>query len=80
MGKLKKERTQRPWGRFSGLSKRWGANILSVICVIGLVCVLLVTTVFAAYYYTSMEADMHRRAEETANFFADYLNQNYTDY
>ena len=80
MGKLKKERTRRPWGRFSGLSKRWGANILSVICIIGLVCVLLVTTVFAAYYYTSMEADMRRRAEETANFFADYLNQNYTDY
>jgi signal transduction histidine kinase len=80
VGKLKKERTRRPWGRFSGLSKRWGANILSVICIIGLVCVLLVTTVFAAYYYTSMEADMRRRAEETANFFADYLNQNYTDY
>ena len=80
MGKLKKERAKRPLGRFSGLSKRWGANILSVICIIGLVCVLLVTTVFAAYYYTSMEADMRRRAEETANFFADYLNQNYTDY
>ena len=80
MGKLKKDRAQRTWGRFSGLSKRWGANILSVICIIGLVCVLIVTTVFAAYYYTSMEADMRRRAEETANFFADYLNQNYTDY
>lgn len=80
MGKLKKERVKRPWGRFSGLSKRWGANILSVICIIGLVCVLLITAVFAAYYYTSMEADMRRRAEETANFFADYLNQNYTDY
>ena len=41
---------------------------------------LIVTAVFAAYYYTGMEADMRRRAEETANFFADYLNQNYTDY
>ena len=80
MGKLKKEKGKRPWGRFSGLSKRWGVNILSVICVIGLVCVLLITMVFAAYYYTSMESDMRRRAEETANFFADYLNQNYTDY
>ena len=80
MGKLKKEKGKRPLGRFSGLSKRWGANILSVICIIGLACVLIVTTVFAAYYYTSMESDMRRRAEETANFFADYLNQNYTDY
>ena len=41
---------------------------------------LIVTAVFAAYYYTSMESDMRRRAEETANFFADYLNQNYADY
>ena len=80
MGKLKKERVKRPWGRFGGLSRRWGANILSVICIIGLVCVLLITAVFAAYYYTSMESDMRRRAEETANFFSDYLNQNYTDY
>ena len=80
MGKLNKKRTERPFGRFSGLSKRWGVNILSVICVIGLACVLLVTTVFAAYYYTGMESDMRRRAEETANFFADYLNQNYSDY
>jgi signal transduction histidine kinase len=80
VGKLKKEKGKRPLGRFSGLNKRWGVNILSVICIIGLACVLIVTTVFAAYYYTSMEADMRRRAEETANFFADYLNQNYMDY
>ena len=80
MGKLKKEKEKRPRRRFSGLNKRWGANILSVICIIGLVCVLIVTAVFAAYYYTSMESDMRRRAEETANFFADYLNQNYADY
>lgn len=79
MGKLKRE-GKRPWGKFSGLSKRWGFNIVSVICVIGLVCVLVITMVFAAYYYTSMESDMRRRAEETANFFSDYLNQSYTDY
>ena len=79
MGKLKRE-GKRPWGKISGLSKRWGFNIISVICVIGLVCVLLITTVFAAYYYSSMESDMRRRAEETANFFSDYLNQNYADY
>ena len=77
---MKNEKVKRPLGRFSGLNKRWGANILSVICIIGLVCVLIVTTVFAAYYYSSMEADMRRRAEETANFFTDYLNHNSTDY
>ncbi|MBQ7415554.1 MAG: HAMP domain-containing protein [Oscillospiraceae bacterium] len=46
----------------------------------GLVCVLVVTMVFAAYYYTNLESDMRRRAEETASFFTDYLNQNYNDY
>lgn len=80
VGKLKKEQGKRPLRRFSSLNKRWGVNILSIICIIGLACVLIVTTVFAAYYYSSMESDMRRRAEETANFFADYLNHNYTDY
>ena len=46
----------------------------------GLACVLIVTMVFAAYYYTNFESNMRRRAEETSNFFTDYLDQNYSDY
>ena len=80
MGKLKKDKGQVPFVKTSGLSRRWLINIVSVICAIGMVCVLLVTTVFGIYYYTNMESDMRRRAEETASFFSDYLNQSYTDY
>ena len=47
---------------------------------LGLVCVLVVTTVFAAYYYSAMEADMRYRAKTTTEFFADYLNQSYNEY
>ena len=80
MGKLKKDKGQVPFVKTSGLSLRWMINIVSVICVVGMACVLLVTAVFGIYYYTNMESDMRRRAEETASFFSDYLNQSYTDY
>ena len=49
-------------------------------CAIGLVCVLAVTAVFAAYYYTSMDSDLHYRARTTTDFFADYINQSYNEY
>lgn len=80
MGKLKKRMKMKALGKISGLSRRWFVNTVSVICAMGLVCVLIVTMVFAAYYYTNLEADMRRRAEETASFFKDYLNSNYSDY
>ena len=66
--------------KINGLSKRWFVNTVSVICAMGLVCVLLVSMVFAAYYYSNLESDMRRRAEETASFFADYLNNSYGEY
>ncbi|MBR4110000.1 MAG: HAMP domain-containing protein [Oscillospiraceae bacterium] len=46
----------------------------------GLVCVLAVTAVFGVYYYSAMESDMQYRARSTTEFFADYLNQNYSEY
>lgn len=66
--------------KISGLSRRWFVNTVSVICAMGLICVLIVTMVFAAYYYNSLESDMRRRAAETANFFEDYLISSYEDY
>lgn len=80
VGKLKKDKGQVPFVKTTGLSRRWLINIVSVICAVGLACVFLVTAVFGVYYYTNLESDMRRRAEETASFFADYLNQSYTDY
>ena len=63
-----------------GLRRRWLLNTMWVMCAIGLVCVLAVTAVFAAYYYTSMDADLNYRARTTADFFADYINQSYNEY
>ena len=66
--------------KVKGLRRRWLMNTVGVVCTLGLVCVLIVTTVFAVYYYSSMESDMRYRARTTTEFFADYLNQNYNEY
>ena len=63
-----------------GLRRRWLMNTMWVMCAIGLVCVLAVTAVFAAYYYTSMDSDLHYRARTTTDFFAEYINQSYNEY
>ena len=64
----------------SSLRLRWLVNTLGVILALGLVCVLAVTAVFAAHYYTNVRSDLHERAEVTAGFFAEYLNQSYNEY
>lgn len=66
--------------KIKGLRRRWIFNTLGVVFVMGFVCVLIVTAVFGAYYYSAMESDMRYRARTTTEFFADYLNQNYSEY
>ena len=66
--------------KIKGLRRRWLLNTVGVIFVMGLLCVLVVTAVFGAYYYSAMESDMRYRARTTTEFFADYLNQNYSEY
>ena len=66
--------------KIKGLRRRWLINTVGVVCSLGLVCVMIVTAVFAAYYYSAMESDMRYRAKTTAEFFAEYLNQSYNDY
>ena len=78
MGKLKKR--EKPARKLRGLRKRWMLNTLAVVCALGLVCALAVTATFAAYYYSNLESDMRRRAEETTEFFEDYLDQDYDGY
>ncbi len=63
-----------------GLKKRWLMNTVGVILALGMICVILVTVAFAAYYYSAMEFDLRYRARTTADFFADYMNQNYKEY
>ena len=55
-------------------------NTVGVVSALGLVCVLVVTASFAAYYYSNMEADMNNRAKTTTAFFAEYVDQNYADF
>ena len=62
------------------LRKRWLFNTAGVILALGIVCVLAITAFFAAYYYSSMEADLRSRARTTRDFFADYVNQNYGEF
>ena len=66
--------------KIKGLRRRWIFNTVGIIFVMGLVCVLAVTAVFGVYYYSAMESDMQYRARSTTEFFADYLNQNYSEY
>lgn len=66
--------------KIKGLRKRWLLNTVGIVSVLGLVCVLIVTLVFGAYYQSAMESDMRYRAKTTTEFFADYLNQSYKEY
>ncbi len=66
--------------RRGSLRRRWLLNTVSVVIALGLVCVLLVTAVFATYCYSNMISDLKDRAETTTEFFAEYLNQSYNEY
>ena len=66
--------------RIKGIRRRWLLNTVGVVCSLGLVCVLVITSVFAAYYYSTMESDMRFRAETTTEFFASNMSQNYNEY
>lgn len=59
---------------------RWIGNTIFTFCVLGLLCVLLITGTFGAYYYSSMRSDMYAKAMQTSQFFANYIGQNYDDY
>lgn len=79
MGRLKAVKNSMKKGT-GGLRRRWLVNTVWVMCAIGLVCALAVTAVFAAYYYTNMDSDLHYRAKTTTDFFAEYINQSYNEY
>ena len=71
---------KKPVFHIKGLRKRWLLNTIGVTTVLGLVCVLAVTTLFAAYYQSAMEADMRYRAKTSTEFFSGYLNLSYNQY
>ena len=74
MGRLNKKR------KIVGLRRRWLVNTVGVVSLLGLVCAIIVTAVFAASYYSSMESDLRYRSQNTTDFFENYLNQSYNEY
>lgn len=76
MGRIKSNKKNKS----IGLRRRWFINTVGVVSALGLVCVLVVTAVFATSYYSSMESDLRYRAKNTTEFFANYLNQSYNEY
>ena len=66
--------------KIAGLRQRWLVQVVGVVCALGMACVLAVTASFAVYYYSNLEANLHRLATETASFFANYLDQDYNEY
>ena len=62
------------------LRKRWILNTVCVVLSLGIVCVLAVTASYAAYYYSNMQSDLESRAKTTTEFFADYMDQEYSEF
>lgn len=67
-------------GKRNSLRNRWLSNTVIVFCILGLVCVALISATFAIYYYTNMRSDMQARASQASQFFSSYIGQNYEDY
>ncbi len=60
-----------------GLRRRWLLNIVSVVCTLGLVCVMAITAFFAVRSYAALESDLYDHAKLTADFFAGYADEDY---
>lgn len=80
MGRVKVDKKKRFGKKIKGLRRRWIVNTVGVVSILGILCVLVITTAFSASYYSTMESDLRYRAKSTTEFFADYLNQSYNAY
>lgn len=63
-----------------GLRKRWLLSVIAVLMAVGILCVVVVTAMFAAYYYSSLKSDLSYRARTTTEFFTENLNLSYNEY
>ena len=55
-----------------GLRQRWLVNTVGVLLALGMVCVMLVTAVFATHYYRSLQEDLYDYATYSTNLLARY--------
>ena len=65
--------------RIKGLRRRWLKNTGIVICALGLVCVLAVTAMFAAYFYSATESNLHYCARSVSELFSNYVDLEYEE-
>lgn len=80
MGRIINKNRVRFSKKIKGLRRRWIVNTVSVVSILGILCVSVITAAFSASYYSTMESDLKYRAKSTTEFFADYLNQSYNAY
>lgn len=66
--------------RKTSIRNRWLINTVSVFCILGLLCVILISATVGVYYYSSMRSDLRARAGQASQFFTSYIGQNYEDY
>ena len=63
-----------------GVEHRWMFNNVALVIALVLSFVVVFCVSFAIYRYSSLRSTMEEKAETTANFFENYLNQSYDDY
>ncbi len=66
--------------RNKGLQGRWLRNTLSVVLALVLLCVIGLSVMVAAYYYSNMQAGMEAKARSGTRFFETYLSSSYNEY
>ena len=62
------------------LRRRWVMQTLSVMLVVGLVCVVAITAVYGIFCYSGLQKDMSDRAQSAYRFFGDHVADTYEDY
>ena len=63
-----------------GLRRRWLLNTMLIVCLLGLICVALVSYYVGSSYYSNMESDLRYRARVASEFFGEYTGQSYESY
>lgn len=81
MGRLSmKKRPLLRLKKVTGLEKRWLVNNVSIMIALVAACILIVTVMQAAYYYSNMASGLESKARTTTDFFGSYISQSYNEY
>ena len=62
------------------LRRRWLTNTAGLVMVLTVILIFTVCAIFAAYYYSGMEADLKYRARSATDYVSNYVGQSYREY